>query len=155
MKRKLEVEFGGYSSGLLACKIGVKCSRSSMSLEQADEMLCGKRLNVTLAINTKGDDARQKRIKTDSGGVVEVEGVCDVKSFRVGPNGYSFGLTFNRENVDGRLLQDFPKASGQMHIDGVEDIPEEKSDDEDSEDDDSQGKLFEGAKPKRRQGAGV
>lgn len=129
------VSFGGVSIGVETAKIGIKIDRESMSLDDADEYLCGRRLSGRAYTVPKGEDPTQKHMF--KGERHELVNLFDVKKISVSPNMLSCGLTFALQDVDVTELAQFASRGGRLEIYEVSTITkgEPGDDDEDGDDD--------------------
>lgn len=130
----LPCSFGGVSIGDKTARIGVSIDRSSMELEQADSTLCARRLTATLVSKPAGENPDQLTLDgVDADPTLEKVSV-DVKGFGVSTDHLTFGITFNRKDLDLETLANFAKRSGRVTIHNVAAIPEsEANGDEHSE----------------------
>ena len=128
----LPVEFGTLSIGDGTTRLGVKISRTKMSLSAADKSLCGRRLTGKVMLIPGTDDPDQTYLVDDMG-KHEVESVFDVKRFSVGPEYIGCGLTFARLEIDCNELALFAKKQGRLVVDVIDEIPAPRKDDEDDD----------------------
>lgn len=118
--KKLQVacEFGGVSlGGDGAARIGIKVSRDVMTLEQADNYLCGKRLSGKITASS-GDDPNQKTIADDID--EQLEATFDVKRISASPSEIGASLTLVLDDQDVSAFAHFAKRSGWLTVDRVE-----------------------------------
>lgn len=134
-KKSIPVEFGGVGVGQGVARIGIKVSRSSLSLDSADELFTNRRLTgvVTLA----KDDPKQGKLIADADH--EIHGTFDIKGFRVGAETLAAGLSFSTRDIDLRELGFFAKAKGRVDVEVIDELEADDPDeDEDEEGDDEE-----------------
>jgi hypothetical protein len=131
---EIPVNFGGFSNGDRTCRIGIEFDRSALSLSKCDQHLCDKRITGTLYALAKGDAPGQATMPGTEG-TISVDGVFDVKGFKVSTEHISAGLTFSNKDRNLRdCLCDMAKRSGRLVIESVAAI-EGDGDGEDEEED--------------------
>lgn len=126
------VAFGNVSIGDGTARLTMTIDRASMNIDAADEALCGRRLTGTVWLTQDGEDKGQQMLGDDMRR--SVDGVFDVKGFRVTPKAISTGLTFSLRDVDVEELSHFAKKTGRFSVTGVTSL--EIEDEEESEDED-------------------
>lgn len=134
IKHSMPVAFSNVSIGDETARIGVKIDRANLSIESADEILCGKRCEVKIELGTQDDASGQQYIE---GTVEAIEATVDIKRYSVSPKAISAGLTFALSEVEPRALAPYAKGKGRLLVTKIEDIPE---DDEESEGDEERHK---------------
>lgn len=128
--------FANVSIGDQVASIGVKIERSSLTVEKADEVLCGRRLAASVLVLPTGEDVSQKTA-FDKGDRHEIEGTFDVKSFRVSPKNITATLAFALNEIEPSELGHVAQKSGRLIVNGLESLPEKvKKAPTDSEEDD-------------------
>lgn len=129
----IPVEFGGVSIGDELARLGIKVSRSSLKLAQADKNLVGKRLTGWVQRTKNGEVEGQKRLPGMKDADLTLVGTFDVKRLGVSAEEISFGLAFNVRSVEVGELAQFAKRTGRLVVQGVEEIPEEEADDDEDQ----------------------
>lgn len=135
MEFDLGCDFGGVSIGKDTARIGVKISRNVLSLQQADEALCGKRLTGTLRRGNKSDAPSQQNLPGMDSQEPFVNGTFDVKRFGVSPDDVTFGATFAINGLPLESLAELANQSGRLIVTNVELIPEDEGDRHDDHED--------------------
>lgn len=115
------VDFGGVSIGKTTGRIGIVIDRSYLGLDDAADMLCGRRLTGKVVLGRKGDAADQTTLVDDLN--AEVAGAFDCKGFRVSEGSLSAGLTFALAEVDIAELAKFSKGVGRLIVYELGEIP--------------------------------
>lgn len=115
------VDFGGASFGDKTARLGVTLNRDKVEIDRADELFCDRRLTGTIVLGHTEDDPTQLDLIEVAH---KVEGVFDVKGFRVTTDEIGIGLTFSRNDVDSGELTLFAKKSGRLIVTAAEEIPE-------------------------------
>lgn len=127
------VTFGRVSIGAASASITVKIDRTVFGPDQADELLCGRRLAAKLAtggvINSPGQQVLFDDMENKLGASFEVKG------FSVKPKYIRFTLNGLLEDLDLDSLGYFAARQGVFVITGVEDLDATTADDEDDDDD--------------------
>lgn len=124
----IPVQFGGVSIGEATARLGVKIDRSVCSINAADDIFCGHRLNGRVVLGGSDDQPGQTRfLDTDD----YVDGVFDVKRFGANSKEISTGLTFSLRDVDVAELAKFSKGSGRLIVNNVGELPEDSKADDD------------------------
>lgn len=124
----LPVSFGGVSIGDGTCRIGVTCDRGNLTVERADENLCGHRLTGKIEVKPKGEQPDQGVLP----GMAEpgLEGSFDVKGYRVTEKEIGFGMTFAVRDTDVGHLAKFAKRDGRLVVQDVAAIESEEAEEE-------------------------
>lgn len=120
------VDYSGVSNSGVTVRLGCKTGRGNLTLRQADEALCGKRLTVRLLARSSGGSGQDSLPGMDQD--ITVRAVADVKGFGVTPKNFTFGLSFMVSDIGPEklaLLDQFPKRAGTITITGVEELPED------------------------------
>lgn len=127
------VTFGGVSIGVETARIGVKFDRDALSIDTADEFLCGRRLTGRIYTVPKGEDPTQKHMF--KGERHEVTNVFDIKKISVSPKMIGANLTFALEGVDMAELSQFASRQGRIEIYELANLADvgEDADDEDGD----------------------
>lgn len=131
---ELAVSFGGVSIGDKTCRIGVKISREAMTINQADERLCDRRLSGQLMAKPGNSQAAQTALPTMEDADLVLAGAFDVKGFRVTTDEISSGLTFQKKGTDIKTLSQMANRDGRVVIERVEAIPEGESEEPEADD---------------------
>lgn len=116
----IKVDFGSVSLGDQTARLGLSVERGVLTIDAADEALCGKRLIGTVVCHPVSDDATQTYLV--EGFQHKVRGAFDVKGFRVSPNLIAAGLTFQKGSINVEELSNFAKQSGRLIIDKIEQL---------------------------------
>lgn len=146
---EVDVQFGGVSIGDETARVGVKIDRGAMTLDDADEFLCGKRLTGRIEVCAPGEQQGQQSLPGMNDARPHLDGTFDVKRFGVGPKEVSAGLTFVLGSIDVSELAKFAKKNGRLTIMEAQYLPD------DGEEDDGDGPSFDdhedtGPQPKAR-----
>jgi len=131
------VAFGGVSIGDKTCRIGISVDRSQLSVDQADDHLCEKRLTGSIISRPQGDLPDQGTLPGMAFQSV-LRGVFDVKGFSVSADAISFGLTFAIASIDIEKLAHFAKRAGRVVVEEEESIPEAGANGDDEDDDEEE-----------------
>ncbi len=123
-KMSLPVQFGDVSIGQGVAAIGVTIQRQSLSIGDADEKLCCKRLNGRIIICPGQDDETQTYIN-EAKVKHRVNGAFDVRGFRVTPKTFTTRLSFSIESINVEELSHFAKQSGRLIAELILGIPKE------------------------------
>lgn len=127
---EVDVQFGGVSIGDETARVGVKIDRGVMTLEQADECLCGKRLTGRIEVCAPGEQQGQQSLPGMKNERPHLEGTFDVKRFGVGLKEISAGLTFGLGPIDVSELAKFAKKNGRLIVTDAQFLPEDGDDEE-------------------------
>ncbi len=126
------VEFGGVSIGEATARLGLRISREQISLEEADDCLCGRRLECRVVLGHPDDAPGQQKLIDDAD--LCVGGSADVKRFGCSPDWITGGLTFSLQEIDVADLARFSKGRGRLAVSGIAAIPEDGGHKEPAED---------------------
>ena len=118
------VEFSGVSIGDGTASVGVSIDREVLNIDAADETLCGRRLTGEIAVVPRGVDPDQQAMFDN--GQHSVAGTFDTKKFSASPKAITARLTFNLADIEVTELACFAKRSGQLRVEGVEDLAEQE-----------------------------
>jgi hypothetical protein len=121
---ELLVSFNNANIGDKTASIGIAIDRTSFSIMQANEMLCGHRINGTIVGRPVGNDADQPNLPTMSDDIV-LATTFDVKSFRVAPRIISCSLVVNLASIKVESLAQFAKRNGKFIIHSVGSLPKD------------------------------
>lgn len=131
MGRKLLCEFGTVGGGDEVARISFKVARERLSLEDADRLLCGKRIHGRISCRAEDEDGSQRKIGADD---PQIEGTFDCKNVKATPKFISGSLRFMiDEQVEAALLK-LAKRHGQITInkaiepDDKEKVPKRQAD---------------------------
>lgn len=128
--KTIPVNFGTVSLGAGTARLGIKVSRSDLSLDTADELFSGRRLNGTIILRSDEDPKQTKFIDSD----YSLKGAFDVKGFRTTIESFSCGLTFGIREIDLNDVGHFSNGKGRIDIESVDELetddPEEEGDEE-------------------------
>jgi len=116
-------EFGGVSIGECTARLGVRISREQISLEEADDCLCGRRLECRVVLGHPEDAPGQQTLIEDAD--LCVAGSADVKRFGCSPDWITGGLTFSLQEIDVAELARFSKGRGRLAVCDIAEIPED------------------------------
>ena len=117
----LPAEFGGVSFGDETARVGVRVAREKLALEDADHLLCGKRIDCRIVVQPKDDDQAQQY--SVDGLKFEIDGSADVTQVSFSPKLIKFGLTFCLEAINRGELSEFAKRQGRLEINTTAAIP--------------------------------
>lgn len=119
------VSFGGVSIGDATARVGFSIEKESMTIDEAEEILCGKRLDGRLVALPAGDDVDQQLLPgADPGTKHELKGTFDVKGYRSTTKAISTGAVFLLTAIDIELLGHFAKRSGRLIVTDASEMPE-------------------------------
>lgn len=113
----IPVDFGSVSIQAKSVRVPVKIQRADMSLDQADQILCGHRLTGKIVARPKGDHQDQGTLNGFE--PVELPGVFEVGSFGVHSDYFSASLNFNKEDVSLDELGEFAVKPGRLIVQEV------------------------------------
>lgn len=119
------VSFGNVSIGDEAASVGISVERARLSIDRADETLCGRRL--TGRIEARDAHPDQGHFEFSDGIIAAVEGVFDVASIRVSTKKISATLSFAISAIDIGALCKFAKRGGKLIVAEVADLPHSDS----------------------------
>ena len=127
----IPVSFGTVSIGKKTAKISMKIERDeSLSITDAEESFCGRRLTGKIISGGKGDSPGQtKFIETD----ICIEGAFDVHRMGVSETEFSIGATFVKGEIDVAMLGDFSSGSGRMVVSEIGMIPKDVVEEDEDE----------------------
>lgn len=114
---RIQVNYGGFSCGDQAARLGVKISTGLIDVATMVKLFNQRRLSVTVS-----NESNQGELFED-GQRIEVNADVDTKSFSVNGNFYSCGLTFARDSIDVSQLADLAKQEGTLIITDCSAIP--------------------------------
>jgi len=114
------VEFGTVSIGKGSASVPCKFERDFFTLQRAEELLCGRRLNASIATGQDGEE--QPKLFEDL--ETTVAAIFEVKGFSVKPDHLKATLNVQLAEIDVELLSHFANRKGQVKIDGAEAIEE-------------------------------
>lgn len=132
---KLKVKFKNLSVGDETTTLGFSVSRDALNPDAAEELFCGKRLQVRLLAGP-GADPEQGILWDDV--QFDVEGIADVKKYSVTPKLISAGCAFQISGVDVMELTKFAKREGILLVVKVLGDTKDQADAEDGEDDEDE-----------------
>lgn len=118
----LTVQCGNVSIGDKTVGIGISFSRDSMPIQQADNILCGRRIEVSLKRGNASPD--QKTSPEDA--QAKIDGTVEVKSFRATTKNFHLTACFTLEDVEPERLHEFAKRECTLTIRKSGDIPSKK-----------------------------
>lgn len=119
--RVIPVKFGNVSVAVNTASISLKVQRDDLQIENCDTMFANHRLTVVLELIRKTDSEDQRSLVNVN---LEFRGICDVKSYTVGPDTFSLTLSFNKNDVDLNELILFSNGAGKVSIVDVAIIPD-------------------------------
>jgi hypothetical protein len=125
----LSVEFSGVSVGKETASIGIKMSRDSLSLDRADEIFVGHRLQGTIQ---RGDGDKTQRMVPGMD-PDQVTGTFDATRIGVNSDVITSRLKYSLEDIDITALAPLANKSGRIIIEGVEGIPSDAPSGDDEE----------------------
>lgn len=126
--RRFAVEFGGVSFGDTTARLGLTIDRGLMQIDQADKLLCGRRITGRIACIPAGTDPDQKEL-FESGENHEISGTFDCKRFGASPKQIGAGLVFSINDDELAALPHFAKRSGVLEIASVETVEDDEQSD--------------------------
>lgn len=129
-KLEVEVSFGGFSCGDHTARLGVKISRSKMTVQEADAYLCGARLKALIFTARKGDSKSQQHFDEM---LDKVEAICDCKQFIQKPEMFSVTLTFAKSEELSAFLCRITKKDGKILIERIANASSSMDDDDDDD----------------------
>lgn len=109
VKAKLSVEcsFKSVSFGSDTAKLGVNIGRDAMSLEDAEEYLCGRRSKVRIVARASADDPNQGRLDGMEAEDRVLVATVDIRGFGVKPKMFSTSLSFINDSLGESGLEHF------------------------------------------------
>lgn len=125
------VAFGNVSIGDGTARLGIVIDREQLTVENADLMLCGRRLTGAVVVQPNGDSTDQTYLV--DGIKHELRAVFDVKRIGVSPKEISTGLTFALKGLELAELGFFAKRSGRLVVDAVTELESEAEEPEETE----------------------
>jgi hypothetical protein len=127
--RVIPCDFGGVSFGEDTASISFTIDREQLDLQEADDILCGRRIQGRILVWPKGESIDQLHLFEDPKKMIA--GSMDCKNFSVKQKKFSSRLTFALTSLDKdtEKLVHFAKRSGVLAIDFV-DVIETADDDE-------------------------
>lgn len=131
---KFTVELGGVGYAKTPGNIRISCriAAEEMSIEQAERLLLGTRVQATLT--TKLDDAQAELFPDDTRPKLNVQ--VDIKGYVRRPDGFSFGMGLKLDNQDASKAFLFSGKSAKLTIKRLGDAAElDASSDEEGDDD--------------------
>jgi len=120
------VEFGNVSIGDGTVGLSIKIDRTHLDPQQADDLLCGRRLQSRLAVGKPGDDVDQTYLFDDA--EHKLTASFDVKGFAVKPKHIRATFCGALADLEIEELGHFAKRAGRLLIDAVSEL-EDTSDD--------------------------
>lgn len=129
MLEKTSVKFGSVNTGKDHVRISLSMDRGRLTLEQAEENLCGYRLQVRLTCRPqRAQNSAPLPGMEDAD--LEFEGIADAKKYLVSRGNINSGLTFAIAAIDATHLLPFAQREGWLQIISKTEIPEaDESDD--------------------------
>jgi hypothetical protein len=109
---KIAVQFGGVSIGEETARLGIRISRADVSLENADAMLCGRRITGRVRVAITNESPDQQGLPGMDDAITEIAAVFDVRRLGVSPKEFTAGLTFSLAEIDVSVLAHFAKREG-------------------------------------------
>jgi hypothetical protein len=128
---KLECHFGRVGLGDVTGSVPVKFSRGNIDIEVADEVLCGRRLDVRMIAHAKGENPDQKRLPGMDRHETEIS--CDIAGYRVSPKSIGATMKFSLDGIDEKGIGKFAMRDGVLVIKNVGEMVSEPEDDVDEE----------------------
>lgn len=138
-------DFRGVSRGPETRRIAVTVGRNVLSMDDADDILCGQRVTVQLML---GDVAEGSQSLPGMG---DQAMVADIKSLSMKPDEWSFGLTFSANDVDPITLDKLSGNPGRMVVVASGEIPAKSGKCGDDEDDEETYDDHEDVGPRPKQ----
>lgn len=121
MKKTLTVQCGNVSIGDKTVGIAIKFSRDSMPVTSADDLICGRRMSVSLKRGNADPD--QESIDEVADNFAELEGVVEVKSYRVTQKNFAFTACFMLADIHPERLYEFAKRECTLQVLKSDEIP--------------------------------
>lgn len=108
-KAKLSVacSFKSVSFGSDTAKLGVNIGRDAMSLDDAEEYLCGRRSKVRIVARASADEPAQGRLSGMEAEDRVLVATVDIRGFGVKPKMFSTSLSFITDSVGEVGLEHF------------------------------------------------
>lgn len=116
--KQLAVQFGNVNCGDITARLACKVSRKSLSLDEADALLTNRTLTVIVDQQELGE---QNRTLFDDERP-SIDASCQSKTFTTAAKHFTFGLTFNLQDVDVPTLTQFAKRTGRVVITDVREL---------------------------------
>lgn len=109
------VRFAGFSAGDETARLGFKINRSKTTLAQADQFMCGARLDCLLVLDPNAEnDAPGQETMLDPD--LQIETVADCKRYSVGTKDFSAGLTFALSEISIADVAALANKSGKIRL---------------------------------------
>lgn len=124
MKKTLTVQCGNVSIGDKTVGIAIKFSRDSMPVTSADDLICGRRMSVSLKRGNADPD--QESMDEMGDNFASLEGVVEVKSYRVTQKNFVFTACFAIADIHPERLHEFAKRECTLRILKSDNIPDKK-----------------------------
>lgn len=115
----LTCQAGNVSIGDKTVGISISFSRDSMPIGQADSILCGRRIEMSL----KRGNASPDQTTNPPDAQASIKGTVEIKSFRATTKNYHLTLCFMLEYVEPERLHEFAKRECTMTITKSGEIP--------------------------------
>ena len=122
MKKKIKCDFSSVGLQLEHRTISCKIKRDNLSLETADELFSGHRLNGTIEVVRDDESEGQLPLIEDT--LSAVTAAFAVKAFKVGPEEIGCTLVFAKDDIGPLMLDGFLRRSGKITVTKTEAIPE-------------------------------
>lgn len=116
---KFRVQFKRASVGKTTTRLGLSMPSGSMSTQAARDLLCERRLTVSIRNGTDQLQLQGDGFDEQS----EIEGVADTRALSIKTKEFSTGLTFSNNEVDPISLMPFVETDGTLTISAVTEIP--------------------------------
>ena len=120
---QIATKFGGVSIGKTTARIGLKIMREFMTIDQAEQYFCDRRLSGSIRLGSRNEDPKQKTmLDTD----LVVTGTFDVKGYSTHTDSFSLGLTFALTEIEIAVLAKFASGAGQLLVKSASEIPDDE-----------------------------
>lgn len=124
-KDGLAVEFQNIGIGKRTARLGMKLDREEIALVDAEALFVGARLRISIEVTTK--DAA-----LIPGALPSLDATVDCKQLSVRAEEYAVGLTFNRKELDEKMLCAFTGRTGTFEAERVGDSVASDGDDDEA-----------------------
>lgn len=106
--------FGKISIGDQTASVPLKIDKERFTPNEADEFLCGRRVEAVVVLESNADRNQERLFDEDE--PKRVDTICDIKSYRGSVKWWSFGLTFQLQEIDVDSLGHFGNRHGRCEL---------------------------------------
>jgi len=117
--KKIPVSFSDASIGDQTASIGFTVDRSQLTINQAEEFFCGRRLTGTIEAKPKDEHPEQAHLNGFEGHAIKNS--FDIKRFSTTPKNYSGRLTFSLQEIELADLAHLAQRDGQITVTEISD----------------------------------